>query len=407
MIEQLLALAVLLVFAKIFGELCERIGLPSILGELGAGIVLGPAAFGLIDPGNETFRLFSEIGIIMLLFVAGFEHVDIKSFLGNKKASITLSVVSSFVPLTGVVLWGMSMGYPLQTALLLGVALSATSMGITVRSLLDCDLLISKPGKTILGSLVINDITGLVLMTIIIGVVSSTSGNILMDSIFVMGGISVFFMIFVAAELVMPYLMAAAVRLRVEEAQFTLAFVVILFSAFLAEEFGLSTMIGAFFAGIALSRSSVLETETFSQKLSSVSYGLFIPIFFAITGAMIRLDNIAVAGGLALMMLCVITSLQMGSAFTVGKIFKFSNWKALLLGIGMLPYAEVTLIVMTALVGLANLQPEVFGGTAGVEGIQTLFSGVLLLIAMTIIITPIAMKFVGKKIKKESHLSGA
>ncbi len=402
MIEYLLVIAVVLVFAKILGELCERVGIPSILGEITTGIVLGPSLLALIsDPTLEVYALFAEVGIIMLLFVAGFEHVDIGSLLKYKKVSITLSVVSSFVPLTGVVLWSLSMGYPIETALMLGIALSATSMGITVRSLLDCNQINSKPGRTILGSLVINDITGLIMMTIVIGVVASTSGNLALDILTVMLGIGAFFGIFLAAEYLMPYIILYAVRLRVEEAQFTLVFVVVLLAAFLASNMGLSTMIGAFFAGIALSRSSILETETFSQKISSISYGLFIPIFFVMAGARIDLSNLAQSFGLAVMMLSIITSLQIGCAFIVGKFYKYSNWKAVLMGLGMLPYGEVTLIVMTALLSLAAGNEAVFGGVLGTEGLQSLFSAVLILIAMTILIAPMAMNFVSKKIEKE------
>ncbi len=402
MIEYLLVLAVVLIFAKIFGELCERVGIPSILGEIGTGIILGPSALALIaNPTAEVFMLFAEVGIIMLLFVAGFEHVDIKSLLKYKKVSITLSAVSSFVPLTGVVLWGLSIGYPIETALMLGIALSATSMGITVRSLLDCNQINSKPGRTILGSLVINDITGLILMTLVIGVVASASGNLALDVLMVVGGIGAFFGIFIAAEYIMPYVILYAVRLRVEEAQFTLVFVVVLLAAFLASNLGLSTMIGAFFAGIALSRSSILETETFSQKISSISYGLFIPLFFIMAGARIDLGNIAQSFGLALMMLSIITSLQIGCAFGVGKLFGYGNWRSVLMGLGMLPYGEVTLIVMTALLNLAAGNEAAFGGVLGTEGLQNLFSAVLILIAMTILIAPVAMKYVSRKVEEE------
>ena len=183
-----------------------------------------------------------------------------------------------------------------------------------------------------------------------------------------------------------------------EEAQFTLVFVVVLLSAFLASTLGLSTMIGAFFAGIALSRSSILETETFSQKISSLSYGLFIPIFFVMAGAHIDLNNLAQSFGLALMMLSVIATLQLASAFVVGKVYKYGSWNSLLLGLGMLPYGEVTLIVMTALLTLAKAAPDKFGGLAG---LQSLFSGVLILIAMTILIAPMGMKFVSGKIQKQ------
>lgn len=411
MIEYLLIIPVILILAKVLGELCERIGIPSILGELSTGILLGPilggilgsALFGkhtLLDPHDPVFQLLAEMGIIMLLFVAGFEHVDIKGMLKYKKASLVLSTMGSFVLLIGVTLWGMSMGYPLETSLILGIALSATSIGITVRSLIDTNQINSKPGRTILGTLVINDITILVILAIVVGVIATGSGNLVLDILKIIGGIGVFFGIFVAAEYLMPYIVLYSVRLRVEEAQFTLVFVVVLLAAFLASTLGLSTMIGAFFAGIALSRSSILETETFSQKISTISYGLFIPMFFVMAGANISFENLDQSVGLALILLAPIFCIRILCGFVVGKLFKYKKWDFALLGLGTVPYGEVTLIAMTTLLTLAGANALKFGGAAGGAGLQNLFSAVLMLMAMTILITAVAMKLVSKKVQQ-------
>jgi Kef-type K+ transport system membrane component KefB len=332
--------------------------------------------------------------------------VDIKSMLKYKKVSLTLSAISSFLPLVGVTFWGLSMGYPFETSLMLGIALGATSIGITVRSLLDCNQINSKAGRTILGTLVINDITGLVMMALVIGVIATSSGNLAWDVAKVAGGIGVFFGLFIAAEYLMPYIVLYSVRLRVEEAQFTLVFVVMLLASFFASNLGLSTMIGAFFAGIVLSRSSILETETFSQKISSISYGLFIPMFFVMSGAKIELADAGHSFMLALFMLVVIIGIHSASAFIVGKLFKYGKWESMILAWGMVPYGEVTLIVMTALMSLAKASETAmakFAGPLGEAALQNLFSAVLMLIAMTILITPLIMKAVSKKIEAEQR----
>lgn len=406
MIEYLLILATVLIFAKILGELCERVGVPSILGELGTGILLGPALLGLIyDLTDPVFTLLAEVGIIMLLFVAGFEHVDIKGMLKYKKASLTLSLFSLTIPLIAVTLLAMWMGYPFETSLLLGIALSATSIGITVRALLDCNQINSKAGRTLLGTLVINDIIGLIMMAIVIGIVASTSGNAVFDVVKVLIGIGIFFTVFVAAEYLMPYIVLYSVRLRVEEAQFTLVFVVVLLTSFLAFNLGLSTMIGAFFAGIALSRSSILETESFSQKISSISYGLFIPFFFVMAGAMIDFSNLGQSMVLALMLLVLVGTLHISCGFIVAKLFNYGKLDFTIMGLGMLPHGEVTLVVMTALMGIATASPQAiakFGGSLGVAGLQNLFSAALLLIAMSILIAPMAMRLVTKKAQQSA-----
>ncbi len=407
MIEYLLILAIILICAKILGEFSEKIGIPSILGELGTGIILGPALIGLIhDPSEPVFALMAELGIIMLLFVDGFEHVDIKGMLKYKRVSLTLSAVTNIAPLVCVTLWGMSVGFPLETSLMLGIALGATSISIVVRTLIDCNLINSKPGRTLLGSLVINDITCFIMMAIVVGVVSSSSGDLAFDVLKVMGGIGVFFLLFVIAEYVMPYVILYAVRLKVEEAQFSLAFVVVLLAAYFAANLGLSTMIGAFFAGLVLSRSAILETETFAQKISSISYGLFIPLAFVMTGARIEMAHLGETLTLAVYMLALMFALHMTVGFIVGKVFKYRKWDFAVIGLGMVPYGEVSLIVMTALITMARTIPggvERLGGPLGEAGLMNLFSAVLILIVMTVLITPVLMRLVAKKMRAEGY----
>jgi len=182
--------------------------------------------------------------------------------------------------------------------------------------------------------------------------------------------------------------------MKVEEAQFSLAIIIILMFAWLAGQFGLSSIIGAFFAGVILSKSSVFENHTFVEKISSLSYGLFVPVFFAFTGSQLAFDNFGQNITRALIFLGVITTVQIGCAFFATKINKYSNREGLLVGLGMLPYGEVTLVVMAALITLSKTKPEFFVG----QDVYGLFSSVLLLIMMSILLTPILMKLVNTKL---------
>ena len=393
----LLGLVLLFLFAKILGELAERIKLPSLLGEILAGFLLGPALLGFISPDIPLFRELAEIGIILLLFVVGFEHSSIKELLRYKGASITVSALSSTLPIIAVVLFALSQGFNAITSLFLAVALGATSMGVSVRSMLSVNRLSTKPGKTVISSLVLNDMTGLILLAVVTGYAATLAGtgaNLLWELAKIALGIAGLFLIFLIAQKVIPRLIRYSVRLRVEEAQFSLVIIVVLGAAYLAQQFGLSTIIGAFLAGLVLSKAPILETASFGQKLSSISYGFFIPIFFAVTGAFITLDNIAQSGKLALIFLGLIATVQIGSAFIASKFFfKYKTGDALIVGTGMLPYGPVTLIVITALLGLATANPAIYGPT---DSIQLLFSSVVLLVALSTLLTPILMKIIVK-----------
>lgn len=390
----LLGLALLFLLAKILGELVERIGLPSLLGELGAGIILGPSLLHIISPHDVVFEHLAEIGIILLLFVAGFEHASIREILKYKGPSIVISALSSTMPILAVVAFALSQGYTMLTSLFLAVALGATSMGVSVRALLDVGRLDTKPGKTVMGSLVLNDVTGLLLLAVVSGYAASQTGgggSLLWIIAKILLGIAGFFVLFIIAHRLIPHVIKYTVRLKVEEAQFTLAIIVVLIAAYLAKNFGLSTIIGAFLAGMTLSQSPILETAVFAQKISSLSYGFFIPIFFAITGARISLDNLLVSGKMALIFLALIATVQITCAFLAARFFKYKVGDSLLVGVGMLPYGEVTLIVMSALLTMAADFPGVYGS---LQSIELLFSSVLILIALSIIIAPLLMKII-------------
>lgn len=391
-ISFILTLALLILLAKVLGELCEKISLPSLVGEILAGIILGPQVLRIFVP-DETFHSFAEIGIILLIFIAGFEHGSIKDLLEYKKTSIFVSLLSTILPVIAVIFFSLSLGFSLLTCLFLAVALGATSMDISLRSLVGVKEIDSKVGKTVIGSLVLNDLTGLVLLSGVVGyagIVTGGEGSLFIEIIKVLLSVIIFFVIFYFGFIYLPKLTTWFMKFKVEEAQFSLAIIIILISAWAASNFGLSSIIGAFFSGIILSRSPVFENHTFVEKVSSLSYGFFIPIFFAMTGALLSFDNFGAHLTFALLLLGMITIIQIIFAFIAAKLSRYTVRESLLVGVGMLPYGEVTLVAMSALISLSLEKPEFFRG----QDITGLFSSVLLLIFISIIITPLLMKLV-------------
>jgi Kef-type K+ transport system membrane component KefB len=387
-----LGLAVLLLFAKLFGELAQKLKMPALLGEILTGIILGPAVLKIINP-DMTFKLFAEIGIILLIFLAGFEHGSIKELLKYKNTSISISVLSSTLPVIAVIILTQMQGFSLLTSLFLATALGATSMGVSLASLMGVKELDTKVGKTVMGSLVLNDITGLLLLTGVVtyaDVVLSGAGNIFLSLGKSFASILICFTVFYLGFKYMPRISNSFIKFKVQEAQFTFAIVLILLFAWLAASFGLSLIIGAFIAGIMIARSPVFETDSFHKKIHSIAYGFFIPIFFVMTGTLLEFTNFASNISRALLFFGVIITIQVGGAFTVAKLFKYDTRESLITGLAMLPYGEVTLVVMSALMILVSDNSNFFVN----EDISGLFSSVLILILLTVVMTPILMKLV-------------
>ncbi|MBI2661935.1 cation:proton antiporter [Candidatus Woesearchaeota archaeon] len=386
----ILSLALLILLAKILGELAEKIKLPSLVGEVLAGIILGPQLLNMLG-FHDVLNYLAEIGIILLIFTAGFEHGTIKELLRYKSTSILISIFSCGIHFAIIVAFSYYLGFNLLTSLFIAIALSATSMGVSIRSLFGINEIDTRIGKTVIGSLVLNDILGLILLTIVASyaeIVTGGSANLWIQIAKVIASITLFFVIFYFGSMYLPKLTTFSVKFRVEEAQFSLAIVLILLSAWSASYFGLSSIIGAFFAGIILSRSPIFESHTFIEKISSLSHGFFIPIFFAVIGSQLIFANFTANILRAILFFVVIDGLLVLGGFIACKINKYSNREAVIVGLGLLPYGEVTLVVMSTLIALANAKPQYFIG----QDITSLFSSILLLIILTIIMTPLLMR---------------
>lgn len=393
----LIALVLLFISAKILGELAERLGMPNFIGEITAGILLGPAIFKIIEP-TGIFYALAEIGIILELFLIGFEHTEGGGVLKYKKQSITVSALSSTMPIIIVITYALSQGFNKITAIFLAIALGATSIGISIKSLISVNRLESKAGRTILGSLVINDVIGLILLSGATAYAESVlggTGSITQNLLKTLGGVALFFTLFFISNKYVAKLVKYTITMRVEEAQFSFVIITVLLSAWIAYYFGLSTIIGAFLAGIMLSRSALLETREFMSKLSSISYGFFVPIFYAVTGAMFSFANLGASVKLTLTLFAIITTTQVLCAFISTKLYGYLTGDALITGLAMLPYGEVTIVVMTALVALADKYPSISG-----TNISTAFSAAMMLILLSIIMTPILMRTATKMFPK-------
>lgn len=370
----LLALIAIFVAAKLFGELAERLKQPAVLGELVGGIAVGVSGLALVDPRQETIHLLAELGVILLLFMIGLE-TDLKQLLSVGGSSAAVAVVGVVLPFAGGFGFACAMGFPAVVSALLGASLTATSVGITARVLSDLGHLRDRESQVVLGAAVVDDIIGLVLLT----VVSTLAEGGVLSAAGVGRVVLVAFGFVVAAIVIGSQLAPRLVRIveRVDIAR-GLFFASIVFAfglAYVAARIGSAVIIGSFAAGLVLARTR--KGDEIVREVHDVGQ-FFIPIFFVAVGAAIDLRSISpfdpatrryLLFGLALTVIGIAGKVAAGfGALQRGLRRSF-------IGVGMIPRGEVGLIF--AQIGLSTRLLN--------EG---LYSAVALMVMLTTVVTP-------------------
>ncbi len=384
----LLQIAVILLAARIFSELASRANVPSIIGELLAGIILGPSLLGWIEP-NEVLTLLAELGIILLLFEVGLDtQLDKLIQSGPKAAVVALSgFILPFV--LGFISSYWIFDLPLIVSLFIGGTLTATSIGITVRVLSDLNKHNSPEGQIVLGAAVIDDLLGIFLLAVIYEF--SVSGQVDFSNIAsIIFYVSVFFLLApVFAKLLTPIIKHVHLRSDVPGLIPTVLVSLVLIFAYMAHLSGAPELLGGFVAGIALSRRFFLPMGTLIKadpEFTSDVHGqmkpiirLFTPIFFVMVG--LSLDLRAVEWGSLFVWVFSITTLiiaiigKMLGAFLISE----KNSTRLIIGMAMVPRGEIGLIFAE------------IGRSSGILN-DTIYAGIILVIAYTTITSPIWIK---------------
>lgn len=387
----LLDVALILISTKFLGILTKRISMPQVVGALVAGLILGPACLKLIAP-SEFLNNVSELGVIVLMFAAGLE-TDINELKKTGKASFIIALLGVAVPLLGG--WGVSYlfnnGAPQLQNIFIGVILTATSVSITVETLKELGKLSTKAGNAILGAALIDDILGIIALTIVTSVADGSSSIPL-----VLLKIAAFF---VFASLV-GFLFYQIFSRWVKKANNNMRrFVIVSFAfclimSFVAEVgFGVADITGAFIAGLIISNCE--RTKYIASRFDTMSYLLLSPIFFASIGIKVVLPEMSgaiIMFSVILMVVAVLTKI-VGCGLGA-KMCGFTNKQAIQVGSGMISRGEVALIVANKGAAIT-----IAGGIPLMN--ENFFGPVVIMIVFTTIITPIILKFVFKGGKNE------
>mgnify|MGYP000204035938 CR=1 FL=1 len=396
--KYLLDLAIILLCTKALGLATRKVQMPQVVGALLAGVLLGPAMLGILTETSFIHNV-AEIGVIVLMFCAGLE-TDIQELKASGKASFVIALIGVIVPLIGGYATAMFFNRPdvitsdascsvfLQN-IFIGVILTATSVSITVETLREMGKLSTDAGNAILGAAVIDDVLGIIALTIITTLGGQNGGGETPSIGLVLLKILLFFVFaivvaFVFGKLYYKWTENAAPQRRYG----IMALAFCLLFAFASEYFfGVADITGAYVAGLAISVSP--KIEYISKRVETVSYMFLSPIFFASIGLEVVLPKMTGKIIVFSVLLCIVAVLSKVIGCGLGaKLMRYTSKESLQIGVGMISRGEVALIVASK------------GMAVGLMS-QDLYGPVIITVVITTIVTPILLKVVFNE-KKDS-----
>lgn len=370
-------LAIIILAAKLGGYFSTRLGQPSVFGELLVGLLLGPSLINLTHLSfitdthlGETISQLGELGVLLLMFLAGLE-LDLQDLVRSSKVSAFSGTLGVILPVGLGLLAGELTGMDFSHAMFLGLTLGATSVSISAQTLMELKVLRSRVGLGLLGAAVFDDILVILLLSFYLALQGDGSG--LAAILLVVGKMILFFVLSIAFGLwLLPRLVRLTSRLNISQGVVSLAVVVLLFYGLTAELVGgMASITGTFLAGLMFSRTP--ESEEIKSGLHALAYSFFVPVFFINIGLSVNIKDLDPTT-------LWITLLIIGIAI-LGKILgaglgaflgHFSPRESLQLGIGMVSRGEVGLIVAKVGLDQGLLSPAIFSAIVGMVLVTTL-----------------------------------
>lgn len=373
-------LAIIIIFAKFFGILARKCKAPQVVGEIIAGLLIGPSVLGLVAQSDFLLEM-AEVGVVLLMFSAGLE-TDLKELMKTGPVAFLIACAGVIVPLIGGTLlymgfygvapWGSEKFF---AAVFIGVIMTATSVSITVQSLKEMGKLKGKVGTTILSAAIIDDVLGIIVLTFVIGFKNpdSNPANVVFSTLLF------FVLAFVVGIFVYRIFKMLDERYPHTQRIPIMSLALCFFFAYAAERyFGIADITGAYVAGVVL--CSIQDSSYIDRKMEVSSYMIFGPIFFASIGLKTSIDHLdgkILLFSVGFVIVALITKI-IGCGI-MSRLCKFSFPDSLKIGVGMMTRGEVALIVAQKGLSVNLLTPEYF-------------TAVILLIIVSSISTPILLK---------------
>ena len=390
----LLEIALALLFAKTFDYLFEKLKQPVVIGEILAGIILGPYLIGKLSGTNISiwgselhtfsfdltsmeFQSLAMLGIITLLFLSGLE-TDFKDMKNAGKWGIITSLLDVSVAFIFGYLVGQLLGLPVLQSLAIGAVLTATSVGVSVRTLMDLDKLHTKVGAFILTIAVLDDVLGILILSIIVGQGSPLGMGIKV--------VIFFFITFVLGLRFIPHVIKICKVIHVRYILITIAMILCFLFAAFAESMGLAAITGAFIAGLIIGTTP--QSKRILEYIRELGHAFLIPLFFVWVGASFDFSALQDVGLLVLLFIPAAFIGKIIGCTTGAKLSGFNNREALQVGIGMIPRMEVALVVVATAISLG-----VFTGSLA----HQMLAATVLLVIVSAIATPFLLKIAFKE----------
>lgn len=390
--EFLFDLALILISTKLFGLITKKVRMPQVVGALVAGVILGPAVLNVLSE-TEFIQKLAELGVIVLMFTAGLE-TDINQLKKTGKASFIIAVLGVIIPLVGGFFIAniFNKGNDVNTILqnvFIGIILTATSVSITVETLKEMGKLKTRAGNAILGAAIIDDILGMIALTI-----TTSLADPSINVIIVLAKIVMFFIFAGLAGYLFHWaFIKLDERYQRDLRRFVIfAFVFCLLLSFSAEEFfGVADITGAFIAGLVISDSN--RSNYLNSRFETLSYMLLSPIFFASIGIKVQLTAMTKTIFIFAILLLIVAILSKIFGCALGaKLCKYSNRESIQIGTGMISRGEVALIVANKGIAMGLMLPE-------------FLAPVVIVVVVTTIVTPILLKVVFNNKSKSVDLN--
>jgi monovalent cation:proton antiporter-2 (CPA2) family protein len=378
-------LVVIIAATMVAGWLAVRLGQPSVLGQLLVGIIIGPALLGWIEP-SAMIETFSYIGVILLMFFAGLE-TDLSELNRNRVASVNVALGGIIAPFAGGYAFSILWGFEQHEAMFIGLLLSATSVSISVQTFKELNQLKSKESATVLGAALVDDIAVVILLAVLMSFFTGGDINIgkLLGTKALFFGVSI-----VIAWFVVPWLIRNVANLKIHEPVVKASVILCFAFAWFAESLAVAGIIGAFIAGVAISRTPYqLQVN---DQLEPIAAAIFTPVFFVSIGLQVSFNGLdqIIWFALLLSLLAVITK-WIGAGFGA-RLSGFNNRSSLVIGAGMISRGEIALII--ASIGL----------TSGLLS-KDFYTGVIFAVIVSTVVTPPLLKYLVPVAPGEPKLS--
>ncbi|MBE9479158.1 MAG: cation:proton antiporter [Chloroflexi bacterium] len=386
-LQFVIAIIIIIFAAKAAGYLSYKLGQPTVMGEVLAGLLLGPSLLNFLNWPvftdthlNVTISHLAEVGVLLLVFLAGLELYLPELIKAGKGAVVTGSLGFALTLGLGFVL-ALFFAFETKQALFLGLMLAPTSIGISAQTLIELKVLRGKVGTTLLGAAAIDDILGVLGVSIFLSFFVGGAIGEITGVLMILLMMTIYLIIASACGYwVLPKLAEIIERMPISQGLIAFTFIIVLFYSWSAGVFGhMAAIIGAFLAGLFLARSS--QKDKIEGGIAAIAYGIFVPIFFVNVGLSSNIRLISSSGLwlLAGMLVVVIISKLIGAGIG-GRIGGMTNRESLQLGFGMIPRGEVVLIIATV---------GVLDGVIDAD----IYATVVVLVILTILLIPPILRY--------------